>query len=308
MVNKGLEEILVELKSIYADIRAEALVTEIIENSHAEMSDFTVQNLSTFKRPYRRDILNLKNSLLTDTNYTLNLNLTRNGIYDSLPEGVFHDPSDPALKGMSYHKKREVQKLEEKEARKFFQPIENEIFNQFVTIEKEESALINRFSDIKNNFLLRFWQIDPSLPVDFVMKLIKLLPYAHKISGDMDLTALCLEKIIGEEVKFKKSMQPYSLSHQKGDLKDKLGVDMVLGVEESTILCPEIEVCIGPISKKNISHFVEGSSWMRFITVFYEYFIPMEMEVKTNVDANRDENNFVLNEKEPAIMGLNTAL
>ncbi|WP_026449512.1 hypothetical protein [Aequorivita capsosiphonis] len=308
MVKKGLEDILEELKSVYADIRAEALVSEITENSPAEITDFTVQNLSTFKRPYRRDILNLKNSLLSTTNYTLNLNLTRNGIYDSLPEGVFHDPSDPALKGMSYQKKRERQKNEEKEARKFFQPIENEVFNQFVTIEQEERALINRFSDIKNNFLLRFWQIDHTLPADFVMKLIKLLPYAHKISGDLELTALCLEQIIGEKVKFIKSMEPYSLYVHKGDLKDKLGVDMVLGVEESTILCPQVEVCIGPISKKNVKHFIEGTSWMRFITTFYEYFIPMEMEVKTKVEALSDENNFILNDEEPAIMGLTTAL
>lgn len=308
MAKKELEEILEELNSLYADIKAEALVSEITANSKAEISDFTVQNLSTFKRPYRRDILNLKNSLLNTENYTLNLNLSRNGIYDSLPEGVFHDSSDPALKGMSHQKKREKQKLEEKEARKFFQPIENEVFNQFVTIEKEERALIDRFSDIKNNFLLWFWQIDASFPPDFVIKLIKLLPYTHKISGNLDLTALCLEKIIGEKVNISKKMKPYSLYRHKGDLKDKLGVDLVLGVEESTILCPEIEVCIGPVSNKNVKNFVAGTSWMKFIATFYEYFIPMEMEVRTKVDSIKNEDNFVLNETEPAIMGLTTAL
>lgn len=308
MAKKELEEILEELKSVYADIRAEALVSEITENSSAEISDFTVQNLSTFKRPYRRDILNLKNSLLSTSDYTVNLNLTRNGIYDTLPEGVFHDSSDPSLKGMSHQKKREKQKLEEKEARKFFQPIENEIFNQYINIEKEERALIDRFSDIKNNFLLRFWQIDPTLPPDFVIKLIKLLPYTHKISGNLDLTALCLEKIIGEKVSISKTFKPYTLYTHKGNLKDKLGVDMVLGVEESTILCPEIEVCIGPVSNKNVKNFIPGTKWMKFITTFYEYFIPMEMEIKTKVDSKKKEDNFVLNETEPAIMGLTTAL
>ncbi|PZW41563.1 hypothetical protein LX95_01244 [Mesonia algae] len=308
MVNKELENILNELKSVFEDIKAEVVVSEILENSNVDFSNLTINNTSTFKRPYRRDIIDYKQSLTNIDNYTLNFNLSRNGIYDSLPEGVFHNPSDPALKSLSYQKKREKQKQEEREARLFFQPIENETFNQYVNIEKEERALIDRFTDVKNNFLLKFWQADKSLPKKYLLKLIKLLPSIHKISGNLELTALCLERIIDEKVTLEKVNSPYKVPNNKEEKGESLGVDLVLGVDESIVLHPQINATIGPINKQNIKNFVDDSPTMRFIQVFYEYFIPMEMEVNTQIDFEHNNKGFVLHENEPALMGLTTTL
>lgn len=308
MVNKELENILNELKSVFEDIKAEVVVSEILENSNVDFSNLTINNTSTFKRPYRRDIIDYKQSLTNIDNYTLNFNLSRNGIYDSLPEGVFHNPSDPALKSLSYQKKREKQKQEEREARLFFQPIENETFNQYVNIEKEERALIDRFTDVKNNFLLKFWQADKSLPKKYLLKLIKLLPSIHKISGNLELTALCLERIIDEKVTLEKVNSPYKVPNNKEEKGESLGVDLVLGVDESIVLHPQINATIGPINEQNIKNFVDDSPTMRFIQVFYEYFIPMEMEVNTQIDYEHNNKGFVLHENEPALMGLTTTL
>lgn len=308
MVNKELENILNELKSVFEDIKAEVVVSEILENSNVDFSNLTINNTSTFKRPYRRDIIDYKQSLTNIDNYTLNFNLSRNGIYDSLPEGVFHNPSDPALKSLSYQKKREKQKQEEREARLFFQPIENETFNQYVNIEKEERALIDRFTDVKNNFLLKFWQADKSLPKKYLLKLIKLLPSIHKISGNLELTALCLERIIDEKVTLEKVNSPYKVPNNKEENGESLGIDLVLGVDKSIVLHPQINATIGPINEQNIKNFVDDSPTMRFIQVFYEYFIPMEMEVNTQIDYEHNNKGFVLHENEPALMGLTTTL
>jgi len=308
MVNKELENILNELKSVFEDIKAEVVVSEILENSNVDFSNLTINNTSSFKRPYRRDIIDYKQSLTNIDNYTLNFNLSRNGIYDSLPEGVFHNPSDPALKSLSYQKKREKQKQEEREARLFFQPIENETFNQYVNIEKEERALIDRFTDVKNNFLLKFWQADKSLPKKYLLKLIKLLPSIHKISGNLELTALCLERIIDEKVTLEKVNSPYKVPNNKEEKGESLGVDLVLGVDQSIVLHPQINATIGPINEQNIKNFVDDSPTMRFIQVFYEYFIPMEMEVNTQIDYEHNNKGFVLHENELALMGLTTTL
>ncbi|MGB0950093.1 MAG: hypothetical protein ACPGU0_08325, partial [Marinirhabdus sp.] len=149
---------------------------------------------------------------------------------------------------------------------------------------------------------------DPALPENFVIKLIRLLPYVHKISGNLELTALCLEKIINEKVSLTKIDSPYTIHAHRGGLKDKLAVNMVLGVEESVVRCPEIEVNIGPVKKKNIKNFIKNTPHMRFLNVFYDYFLPMEMDVTTKIDFERSRNNFVLDQTEPAIMGLTTAL
>ncbi len=308
MVKKDLENILKELQAVFEDIKAEVVVSEILENSRAKISDFTIQNKSIFKRPYRRDILDYKESLSDVNNFTLNLNLSRNGIYDSLPEGVFHNFADPALKKLSYQKKREKQKKQEKEARRFFQPIENELFHQYVEIEKNERGLIDKFSDIKNNFLLKFWQIEDGMPAAYVIKLIKLLPYVHRISGNLELTALCLEMILEEEVTLYKKNVPYSIVDKNKRAGKSLGVDLVLGVEESTILCPEVEAVIGPVSNKNIENFIPGTPTMKFLDFFFDYLMPMELKVTTKIEFARNKDNFVLSENEPAIMGLTTAL
>lgn len=302
-----LEHIYDELKTLYLDIRAEVLITEILENSALDISDFTISPKSTFKRTYRRDVIGYQYGASRSDDHTITFNTSRSGIYDTLPEGVFHNPADQELKGLSYHKKREREKKDERDARSFFQPIENEFYVQQVGIEKKERELYDRFASIKNNFLLDFWQLDNGLPHSFLIRLIKLLPHAHAVLGNLEATAQCLEKIIGVKVRLDAGWSD-KVRFRESKKAEILGVDFVLTAQETAVLCPTVTVHIGPVNPDEAGQYVEGSPLMQFLELFYGYFLPMEMEVASQVEINRENVTFVLKDTEPSLMGLTTII
>jgi hypothetical protein len=303
-----LENIFTELVSVYENLKAEVLIAEIQEKSEFSSEDFVIANKSTFSRPYRRDIISVDN-LLNDNKITFNL--SRNGIYDTLPEGVFHVPKG-AQDSSLYLAEKKIAKEEEDAARSFFSPIENEFFHQRLRIERSERELLDDFYNLNDDFLIDFWNIDKQVPKGYLLKLIKLLPHSHKISGDFELTRLCLEKILGEKVVFERKFEN-NLSTENSDVQDlreiglQLGVNSVLSGNDNIILSPVLKVTIGPISEKNINNYLKKDGVLKFINTFYDYFVPMEIEVSTKFEVN-SELGFVLDDTNEVIMGISTKI
>ncbi|MBQ4821282.1 hypothetical protein [Aquimarina sp. MMG016] len=308
MKNKEVQKIYDELIDTYQNLKAEVFVTEIIENSDLDLTDIDILNQSTFSRSYRRDVINFKLDTHSSKTDKLQFSLARNGIYDTLPEGLFHAPVK-SKSSITYKELRQKHKTEEKDARNFFTPIENEFFTQKVNIEQNERNLINKFSDFKNNFLLEFWDLQKDIPNEYSIRLMQLLPYTHRISGDMELTALSLEKIIGEKVTIKETKKHLKdIKKQDNDLQQLLGVDLVLDLRETNIYYPGIEIIIGPVTKENIDKYVEGGVTKKFISIFCDFFVPMEIETEINVAYSDKERTFVLNEVSSPRMGLTTII
>jgi len=159
MKNDELSSVFEELVSLFDNLKAEIIVTEVQKNTNNDIS-FLIQNQSSFSRSFRRDIINI--SHLKD-NDNIQLNLSRNGLYDSLPEGLFH-AHEESKKNLSFSAKRKRYKDEEKDARRFFSPIESEFFNQRLNIEANERDILSNFYDLKDDFLIDFWKIDKVIP------------------------------------------------------------------------------------------------------------------------------------------------
>tara|TARA_R110002124_G_scaffold138798_1_gene302829 strand:- start:56058 stop:56984 length:927 start_codon:yes stop_codon:yes gene_type:complete len=308
MTTSVLENIFTELLGVYENLKAEVLIAEIQENSDVTEEDFVIANQSTFSRPYRRDIIDVDN-LLNDN--MLTFNLSRNGLYDMLPEGLFHAPQTEKA-GSSFSAYRKSVKEEEKEARSFFAPIENEFFLQRLRIESKERELLDNFYNLNDDFLIEFWNIDSEIPESYILKLIKLLPHSYKIAGDLELTRLTMEKVLNEKVTFNKKFEARNPSEENTQKKKsvdnfELGVNSVLATTKQKILSPILEVTIGPISEKKINNYLKKDGVLKFINTFYDYFIPIEIEVETKFIVN-NKNGFVLNEDDNPIMGISTQL
>ena len=131
---KKLEDIAQKLEDVNFDIKIEVLLAELIKNFPELKNHFLITNKGQFTRNYRRDILQTSthNFDTTVLPYLL-IELSRDGFYDMLPEGVFHYPTasevrqDVADMTREYKKK----KKEEQEARVFFTPFENEFLFNF---------------------------------------------------------------------------------------------------------------------------------------------------------------------------------
>ncbi|AXT55668.1 hypothetical protein D1815_07850 [Aquimarina sp. AD1] len=307
MKNKEIQDIYQELTTTYQNLKAEIFVTEILENSSVNLTDIDVFNNSTFSRSYRRDVINFKLDSYSGNTDKLQFNIARNGLYDTLPEGLFHEPVK-AKSNISFTELHQKQKKQEKDARSFFSPLENEFFTQRVNIEKNERKLINEFANLKTDFLLKFWNLDPEIPSDYSIKLLQLLPYVHKISGEIELTALSLEKIIGEKVTIEKKYKTLDDNINDTSKEHQLGVDLVLELKETVISYPCWEITIGPVDQKNIDKYIVSGATKKFITIFCDYFIPMEIDTKINVTYSSKEETFVLNETNGPRMGLTTMI
>ncbi|MCW5518543.1 hypothetical protein J1N09_01740 [Aureitalea sp. L0-47] len=301
-----IEKLFTELIAIYENLKAEVIVAEIQENADVTAKDFVITNKSTFSRPYRRDIIDVDNLTYDDA---LNLNLSRNGIYDQLPEGLFHQNTS-AQSEKSFSEKRKQFRKEEEEARSFFAPIENEIFYQRLSIEVNERGMLDDFYNLNDDFLIQFWNIQENIPEQYRLKLVKILPHSYKIVGDLELTRLSLEEIIDDKVGFKikyenRTGENGNKEPQKHD--NQLGVDMVLVSEETEVLQPILEVTIGPVSESKINNYLKKDGILNFINTFYDYFVPMEFEVETKFIVD-NENGFSLDTASSPIVGISTRI
>ncbi len=307
MTEKKVHDVYKELTTTYQNLKAEIFVTEILENSDLDLTDIDVFNQSTFSRSYRRDVIDFKVDSYTGNTDKLQFNLARNGLYDMLPEGLFHDLVKTKT-DLSFTELHQKQKKQEKDARSFFAPLENEFFTQKVIIEKNERALINEFTNLKTDFLLKFWKLDKDIPAEYSIKLLQLLPYVHRISGDIELTALSLEKIISEKVTIKLKYKTIKddIAAISGD--HQLGVDFVLELKETSISYPYWEITIGPVKKEKIDNYIVNSATKKFITIFCDYFIPLEIDTETNVTYSSKEDTFILHETNSPRMGLTTMI
>ncbi|MDO6759142.1 hypothetical protein Q4566_02935 [Tamlana sp. 2_MG-2023] len=302
-MSKELQTVYDELSQIFQNLRAEVFVTEIEAKSSVQADDIVTSYQSTFNRSYRRDIIDVKLVSNKKREERLQLNLARNGIYDLLPEGVFHKANQSGNAG-TFTSKRKQQKKEEEDARLLFSPIENELFRQRVDIEKKEKSIVREFRNLDDEFLMDFWKIDKSIPKVFAAKLIRLLPYAHQISGDLELTFLSLKKIIDVEVGYKKTFETREVVLETSS-ENRLGVNFITKQDTLKIQQPVLHVTIQPDKKSEVDQFLGKNGLLDFVTIFYKFFIPMEYHIKTEIEVNK-EGEFILDTGVGAYLGMST--
>jgi hypothetical protein len=315
-MNKAAE-IIELIKDLSFDIRAEVLMADLIENG-LSADEFVVIPAGTLKRKYSTDIRKAEVLKATPGKPVLVIQVNRDGIYDALPEGLFHSPPEKPMKGaseMSLESKK--LKREEKEARNFFLPFENEVFLHHISLELAERRILRQFSqNLFDEISPEFWNFDKTLHPEYISKLILLLHHAHKIAGNFELTRLSLEMVLEEKVNIK--VHPSGKVSEKKETKHglngsclgnvRLGMDFICD-EHFTDLMPVLEVQIGPITKTPVTDYIGSGKLSGFLHCFYNYFIPAGMEVDTLVIPPEDQYSFILDESKSAgILGYNTAV
>src|SRR5687767_514588 len=142
-----LEQLYRKLTDNDTDAKAEVPLALLMASGVRE-PDFIISCDSYFCREYNRDIMFAELREDAGKKEYLQLHLTRAGLYDQLPEGLFFQHSNSfhqsfLAKDMAAEFK--VNKQKEQEVRRFFAPIENEYFLQRIQMEKEEMRLLDEF-------------------------------------------------------------------------------------------------------------------------------------------------------------------
>ncbi len=310
MKDKPLNEL---ISSLGADIRIEAILAVLLENETVDLDHVVVQTKGVFKRPYSKDILGVelrgKKSGKTEV---LHIDISREGLYDMLPEGLFHQTMTKAFKTTEdsvaeFKQHRE----EEKQARNFFLPLEQEFFRLRSLSEIEERKALFAFSGAAHQGVFaRFWGHQPALSRQQSAVYYFLLPLFYHIVGNLPVTALCFEAILGQPVSLqwippqKQSTEGYQ--YPLGACN--LGVDFILGNTWFDEI-PAIQVNIGPLKKKDLPDYLPGGSAHTVLELLYNHFLPVEVEPVLKISAKKESEPILFTEpKEAALLGYTSTI
>ena len=311
-----LAEIADLINGIGEDIRAEVIAVNLLDEG-TDPESIVIVNKGQFKRGYGKDVLFAETLKLGDYRKVLALYLSRDGLYDGLPEGLFHSflfESMDSGKEMA-HESRKLKK-EEETARKFFWPLEQELFHHRLLLELEERKLLQKLSNKQyQDIFEKFWKIDPGLPAELVSYLILLLPFACMIVGDYALTAACLSDILKEEVRCRvfSALNTFSIENDHRPVSNNhlgncsLGGDLICG-DHYAELCPAIEFTIGPLVNSKVDDYIGNGVRVNFLRCFFSYFVPAGFDCTFRIERPVVFHFTLEQGQKSPVMGYNTVI
>jgi len=299
------------------DIRIEVFLAELVERWNIDFNDILVKPLGLFKRPYSNDILNINiPKTREEKEKKLSIDTSREGLYDILPEGFFHQKLNvkPTRTTKDSLEEYEIQKQEEKDARKFFLPLEQEFYRERVYLELEERRASDLFLTEKKrenfNQLVKFWQLDDCLNLEQKSILLYLLPYCHFIIGNIELTEQSIEMVLGKKVKidYIESRRNHQKRSSEGILGQiELGYNLALG-EEFNDGIPAVQIDIGPIDNNDLAGYLPGGNEKKILEFLIGYFLPIEFDVHIKLLSKESEKGFILIDDSDVRLGYLTTL
>lgn len=263
---------------------------------------------SNFKRSFRNEIDEVKIEFNESTfKDELLITINKDGIYDRLPEGLFHQSKGNSKTNSTGQMAEEHRRFkeEEKAARNFFQPIEQEIFRYATFVEQEEVNLAFGIlnGDIKTE-LLNFWGIPPGLPKEPVKRLMQLMPWVKTIKGNAKQTAGALEYVLEKPV----TLTVKENNHHSVSTTGNKDYFFTLGIDAVTGCCfSEPSGCwqfgIGNIQKKEAENYRPAGDMGKLLKQFEEIFIPLQIDIIFDWDI-ADTGNF----ETDAILGISLSI
>lgn len=267
---------------------SEAVCARLLQKVNIE--NIKTSHIGSFKKSFSSDIEKIETKEYRN-NTEFNIFINRNGIYDLLPEGLFHQTlGSKKVKtvgdAVTEHKRF---KQEEKEARKFFAPVEQMLFRYRIATEQAETeALFDLLNGKLNRSFFRFWGLAQTLPEAETNRMLQVMPYCYFIKGDYNATTFALSYILNKEVTISvenRSNNP-SLSKPKAMKETRLGINTVLGSVVKDVLQCWI-FTINNLAKNDLEKYLETGKISKLLNRFTEIFIPLEIDVEYEVSRKK---------------------
>lgn len=310
--NELIEKLQHELRRTGCDARAEACFALALDQG-LSVEDILVGFDSLFYREYSRDIMFSEIREDAAKKLLLQVHLSRGGIYDLLPEGLFFQPpqSSRQLTATDLAAEYQANKKKEEAIRRFFLPLENEFFWSRTQVEQEESRLLEGLqTGMLNDYFAKFWGIPSTIPRECVAPLLILIPYAYKIAGNLTLTAQCLQQLLQEEVRVRQvppENSPLPPGQDMGLGECCLGIDMTCGNEFFEDY-PVMEWIIGPLVGSRVQDYLTGGRRHSLLETFTRFFIPAGVDTKLTVLLPEERQHMSLRPGQEPLLGFSSVL
>ncbi|MBK7850402.1 MAG: type VI secretion system baseplate subunit TssG [Bacteroidetes bacterium] len=277
------------LSDLPLDLRVEVLLTDLSKKGY-NINDLLIQPVGIFKRKFSRDIAHVETMEMSNYNETVVLKVNREGLYDVLPQSVFHYPAQKpkpfkTISEMVEETKQRI--LEEANARKYFFAYESEFFKHRIATEIQERKLLETITyTMDDEKILSYWDLPDFLDARQKGILFYLFPIIFRIRGSLDLMRETYSIMLRQKVVFQKT-EPKLISKPAGLGLNRLGemilsVDSIVGDNDYSIF-EAIKISIGPVQKENLINFLPGGNGKRILDHLNSMFMPFNVEPEIEI-------------------------
>lgn len=290
------------LNHLSIDLRAEVVLADMLDDG-VSLDDLIVNPVGLFKRPFGRDISRVEwVEAQHKVQRWLRIDLNRSGLYDLLPEGIFHQPTsnDTSSSKESTLREMAIQQEREQQARRFFLPIEQEFFRQRLRIEQEQRAFLYGTDSVLSDDGLRwFWELPHFLTPTQRMRLLYLLPVMHQLAGDLPLMADCFGQLLDEQVclHVESPHSEWVLTDTPALGRWQLGANSIFDGwlnDGEPVLC--ITICIDRLDR--LTEYLPGGVGQQLIDWLAGYLVPLDTNTRWELDTSALTETFALTDEE----------
>lgn len=302
------------INTIETNFKAEVVVSSLIEKGLDADKILIVRNKGD-KRGVSKDIdkttIHYSGFDMMDYLYVY---ANREGIYDTLPEGLFYHPIHSGRPKTREDIVREIRENRDDETiiRKFFQPFEIAIDKILVEAQIYEQKYDKaHFYKNLTDILKEQWHVLKLLSTGQALLFIKILPVIAEVSKDLNLIAQVMSIILDCPVVLSEStkskQEPISVEKTKLDLW-KLGLNAVIGqrIEHEN---RDLLLSIGPLSLNQMKMFEFNNKNDLILKELIDMMIPFDRHVVVRYQPEKGTTHFQLSGKgHIAYLGINTSL
>ena len=293
---KSPEELYSFLNSLRKDFKAEVTAAELVELG-TDPDRILILMLGALKRPFSKDVESIQEELSDyDHQEYLLVQTPREGIYDMLPEGLFHHPSmhNTGKTEKEIIKMMKLRRAEEQRARKFFLPFEATINFLRMQMALYENRLDKRshYDDLVMIFAGQ-WEIFQFLDARQSNIFLHLIPVIHDVRDNHPAIETIIEMILllPVDLCLRKQLPVHPAKPVVSILGgNQLGVDLTTGNTVFDDGADELLLKIGPMKKETLTSFLPGGINARILELLSDYLFPIHLDVIINfelADADR---------------------
>jgi hypothetical protein len=238
----------------------------------------------------------------------------RDGIYDSLPEGLFHQSSNIRRQKSKEEILHEIRTHCEEEffARKYFQPFEMVVDKALADVLAYEQKYHQaHLYDNLYEIIGEYWELLKHLNLRQALLFMKVIPVITEVFRSLQLTAKVIGIILDSPVSICEGRKSEHCLHAGETFplgKWKLGVHSVIGRTLQSDY-PDWEITIGPVSPEKMRLFLPGGTNDRIVKGLIDILIPFNLNATLKYRITESEKKFRLSDNtHKAWLGINTML
>ena len=312
----ALNENYYHINGMTTDYKAEVIAAGLIERGH-DAEHTLIMRRGANHRGTAKDVDNAEQVFMqSDLSDYVHINTNRAGIYDSLPEVMFHAASQPEQKRTKTAVLQEMQRhrIEEDKARNFFRPLEAAIDHARIFVQARE-RMIDKKNLYRNyvDMFVPYWPIIKLLPLPQAVYFMQAVPIMRDINNDFERISQVMTGILGFATHIRKGeIMPAEYRKQNSSTRlghCRLGRSMILD-NCFTDGYHSVQIRIGPMRQNELEYFMKGADGDKILNALNDMIMPCDRTVEVKLKVAPEYETYKLSGTKGAgsRLGINTVL